>query len=94
MKDSIILLSSIAFLNNLETNNNREWFAENKERYIAAQSNIIGVIDQLIVLMNTMPLKMHLVKKVCIGFIMTSVLVKINCLTNLDLPLVYNELLS
>ncbi|HRL71683.1 MAG TPA: DUF2461 domain-containing protein [Flavobacterium sp.] len=52
MKDSIILPSSIAFLNNLETNNNREWFAENKERYIAAQSNIIGVIDQLIVLMN------------------------------------------
>jgi uncharacterized protein (TIGR02453 family) len=53
MKDSTILPNSISFLKTLATNNNREWFAENKERYIKAQSNIISFIDQLIPLMNT-----------------------------------------
>lgn len=53
MKNTIILSSSITFLNNLTKNNNREWFAENKDTYISAQSNIISFVDQLIQLMNT-----------------------------------------
>jgi uncharacterized protein (TIGR02453 family) len=53
MKDSMILSSSLTFLNNLEKNNNREWFAENKETYISAQNNIIAFADQLIALMTT-----------------------------------------
>jgi uncharacterized protein (DUF2461 family) len=53
MKDSQILASSITFLEKLATNNNREWFAENKESYSTAQSNIVAFIDQLILLMNT-----------------------------------------
>ncbi|MBP2281831.1 uncharacterized protein (TIGR02453 family) [Flavobacterium sp. CG_23.5] len=52
MKDIPILASSITFLKSLANNNNREWFAENKETYISAQNNIIAFIDQLIILMN------------------------------------------
>ena len=53
MEDSHILASTTNFLETLATNNNREWFAENKEPYILAHSNIIAFIDQLILLMNT-----------------------------------------
>lgn len=53
MKDSPILASSLTFLEKLAINNNREWFAENKDTYISAQSNIVAFIDQLILLMNT-----------------------------------------
>jgi uncharacterized protein (TIGR02453 family) len=53
MKDSSILPSSISFLNNLAINNNRDWFNDNKETYIEAQSNMIAFVDQLIVLMNS-----------------------------------------
>ncbi|HEX9151871.1 MAG TPA: DUF2461 domain-containing protein [Flavobacterium sp.] len=53
MKDSHILASTTNFLETLATNNNREWFAENKDTYISAQNNIIAFIDQLIILMNT-----------------------------------------
>ncbi|UQD56772.1 DUF2461 domain-containing protein [Flavobacterium sp. K5-23] len=52
MKDSTILPSSISFINDLVVNNKRDWFAENKQRYVSAQSNIIDFIDQLIPLMN------------------------------------------
>ena len=52
MKESTILPSSITFLQNLNTNNNRDWFTENKEFYIQAQNNMIAFVDQLIPLMN------------------------------------------
>ncbi len=36
------------FLSTLAKNNNREWFAVNKERYQAAHSEFVGLIGQLI----------------------------------------------
>ncbi|TDD95922.1 DUF2461 domain-containing protein [Flavobacterium cellulosilyticum] len=53
MENTKILPNTITFLKNLETNNNREWFAENKQTYIEAQANIITFVDELILLMNT-----------------------------------------
>jgi uncharacterized protein (DUF2461 family) len=41
MEKSTIASSSLTFLKHLEKNNNREWFAENKDTYILAQNNII-----------------------------------------------------
>lgn len=52
MKDLTILPSSINFLENLEKNNNRDWFSDNKLEYTTAQNNIIEFADQLIALMN------------------------------------------
>lgn len=52
MKDFTITTSSITFLKNLEKNNDRDWFTENKTQYTTAQNNIIAFADQLIVLMN------------------------------------------
>ncbi|SEA69135.1 TIGR02453 family protein [Flavobacterium gillisiae] len=52
MEKNTIASSSITFIKNLEKNNNRDWFAENKTQYTAAQSNIIAFADQLITLMN------------------------------------------
>jgi uncharacterized protein (TIGR02453 family) len=43
---------TLLFLNDLTKNNNREWFSENKGRYLQAQSNVIQFIDQLIMTMN------------------------------------------
>lgn len=43
---------SIDFLKVLSKNNNREWFAENKERYTAAHNNIIAFADALLSEMN------------------------------------------
>jgi uncharacterized protein (TIGR02453 family) len=43
---------SIDFLKSLEKNNNRDWFNEHKDKYLAAQSNIIAFADALIVEMN------------------------------------------
>jgi uncharacterized protein (DUF2461 family) len=51
MEKSTIASSSLTFLKHLEKNNNREWFAENKDTYILAQ-NIITFADQLIQLMS------------------------------------------
>ncbi|TDE05423.1 DUF2461 domain-containing protein [Flavobacterium hiemivividum] len=53
MRDFIITDSSITFLKNLEKNNNRDWFTENKTQYTTAQNNIIAFADQLILLMNS-----------------------------------------
>lgn len=39
--------ASIAFLKELQNNNNREWFAENKARYEAARANIAEFADAL-----------------------------------------------
>jgi uncharacterized protein (TIGR02453 family) len=52
MEKSTIASSSLTFLKHLEKNNNREWFAENKDTYILAQNNIITFADQLIQLMS------------------------------------------
>ncbi len=52
MNNSQIKDSTIKFLKALAANNNREWFTANKEKYIAAQSNMIAFADQLILLMN------------------------------------------
>lgn len=52
MKNSPILPSSLSFLNDLAKNNNREWFAENKQTYTDAQANIIAFVDELIQLMS------------------------------------------
>jgi uncharacterized protein (DUF2461 family) len=40
MEKSTIASSSLT-LKHLEKNNNREWFAENKDTYILAQNNIM-----------------------------------------------------
>jgi uncharacterized protein (TIGR02453 family) len=53
MENHTIAASSLTFLKNLEKNNNREWFTENKETYISAQNNIIAFADELITLMIT-----------------------------------------
>lgn len=43
---------TLVFLKDLAKNNNREWFAENKTRYLKSQNNVIQFLDQLIVKMN------------------------------------------
>ena len=47
-----IQVSSINFLKELTANNNREWFASNKDAYVAAQNNLIDFADELLVLMK------------------------------------------
>ena len=43
---------SFDFLKDLAQNNNREWFNANKERYLAAQANMVAFADALIAEMN------------------------------------------
>ena len=40
------------FLNDLNANNNREWFTENKKRYVANHENLIAFADELLLKMN------------------------------------------
>lgn len=40
--------TTLNFLRNLTKNNNREWFAENKEKYTSAQENVISFVENLI----------------------------------------------
>lgn len=40
------------FLNDLRRKNNRDWFQRNKQRYLDAQQNMTGWVDELIALMN------------------------------------------
>lgn len=40
--------SIIAFLNDLRQHNDREWFAANKERYVAATERFATIVDELI----------------------------------------------
>lgn len=40
--------ATLNFMRKLTKNNNREWFAENKEKYISAQENIINFVEVLI----------------------------------------------
>lgn len=45
---SKIEASTLHFLKNLSKNNNREWFTENKDQYIAAQQNVLNMVENLI----------------------------------------------
>lgn len=49
---STIHKSTFSFLRSLKSNNNREWFEENKELYTAAHENAIAFADALITEMN------------------------------------------
>lgn len=40
--------STLQFLKTLNKNNNREWFNENKQLYVAAQQNVIQFVENLI----------------------------------------------
>ena len=40
--------STLQFLKDLAHNNNREWFADNRERYIAANTNVAAFVEELI----------------------------------------------
>lgn len=40
--------ATLNFLRNLTKNNNREWFAENKEKYVSAYDNTISFVEGLI----------------------------------------------
>jgi uncharacterized protein (TIGR02453 family) len=48
MSKAIVLPSNLEFLRKLKKNNNREWFAKNKEKYLAELSNIALVADALL----------------------------------------------
>ncbi|MFA4867149.1 MAG: DUF2461 domain-containing protein [Pedobacter sp.] len=39
---------TLDFITDVVANNNREWFAENKERYEIAKSDVLAFVDQLI----------------------------------------------
>lgn len=39
---------TLAFINDVAANNNREWFAENKGRYETAKADVLAFVDQLI----------------------------------------------
>ena len=43
---------TLQFLKDLSKNNNREWFSENKTRYLEAQANITQFLDQVIIKVN------------------------------------------
>ncbi|MCG7280270.1 DUF2461 domain-containing protein [Chryseobacterium taklimakanense] len=44
--------STFSFLRNLKKNNDRGWFSENKEKYTAAQQNVLEFVDQLLAEMS------------------------------------------
>lgn len=52
MNKAQISPDSFEFLRALDANNNREWFALNKEKYLAAHTNMVEFVDQLIALMK------------------------------------------
>lgn len=39
---------TFTFLQELKTNNNRDWFNENKDRYMAAQQNVLEFVTELL----------------------------------------------
>lgn len=45
--------STLQFLKNLEKNNNREWFNENKTKYQEAQQDVVSFVEKLIEEMTT-----------------------------------------
>lgn len=44
----MIKTETLAFITDVAANNNREWFAENKERYEVAKADVLTFVDQLI----------------------------------------------
>lgn len=52
MANTQIQVSSIKFMKALAANNNREWFASNKDAYVTAQENMIDFADELLILMK------------------------------------------
>src|SRR5436853_2495270 len=40
--------TTLAFLKALKTNNNKEWFDKNKDKYLAAKGNVESFVDDLI----------------------------------------------
>jgi len=44
----MIKAETLAFLTEIVENNNREWFAENKERYETAKADVLSFVDELI----------------------------------------------
>jgi uncharacterized protein (TIGR02453 family) len=42
---------TLAFIADVAQNNNREWFAENKEKYEVAKADVLAFVDQLIPLL-------------------------------------------
>jgi len=44
----MIKSETLAFITDVAANNNREWFAENKERYEVAKADVLAFVDQLI----------------------------------------------
>ena len=52
MSKSQISKSTLLFLKDLSENNKREWFTEQKSRYIAAHQNMCDFVDALILEMN------------------------------------------
>jgi uncharacterized protein (TIGR02453 family) len=48
----VIEKQTLQFLQDLAKHNNREWFSENKSRYVQAQSNVIQFLNELILTMN------------------------------------------
>ncbi|WP_332019788.1 DUF2461 family protein, partial [Kaistella sp.] len=45
---AVIKNSTLLFLKDLQKNNNREWFNENKDRYTAANTNVADFVETLI----------------------------------------------
>ena len=45
---AVIKNSTLLFLKDLHKNNNRDWFNENKDRYISANTNVTDFVDELI----------------------------------------------
>lgn len=48
MNPTCISSSSLEFLTDLEANNNREWFAKNKERYLLAKDDVTAFAQTLL----------------------------------------------
>lgn len=44
--------STFSFLRNLKQNNDRGWFSENKEKYTAAQQNVLEFVEELLAEMS------------------------------------------
>ena len=45
---AVIKNSTLLFLKNLHKNNNRDWFNENKDRYLSANANVVDFVETLI----------------------------------------------
>lgn len=52
MAATVIEKATLDFVKNIENNNNREWFAQHKNQYTAANTNIIAFADSVLAEMN------------------------------------------